>query len=1565
MIEIRRLLAVAGVLAAAAIISTSVVWGVSERDKEEKTWRAGDGKFINPQDSSGRSAEELERSRFADQTMVVYQPEGGEALFGLQVRPTLDKPADLPRDYLVIVDTSASKAQGPMTIALQIALQLSEYLKKERPNDRMAIWTANIKPKDVSRGFRAPGDLENVFTELTREVPLGAVSLKKCLSEAVASFDARANRQRVVIYLGDGSSVAEAIDADDRAELCEQMIKKQAPFYAVPLGIRIDSQNLHSLVSGTGGKVVRCVLGDTPEVFMPRLLGAVSEPVFYPEQFRLNDGIKDILPSKLPPLRRDQATLVVGKLPAGLKTVQLQLTGEVGGKVVRVEQTFKVPASDEDNFFLTNIAEQWKVRKDRPALLPADRALAYAHKQHQLAVEELLARGEYALEQDQLDAAHRAFEQAQQLAPRSARARGGLVLVDKMRTGKKTRQDMLKELQLNAAKREVVRLGKDGKWNIVVLDDGDEKKEEPANPEQKLLDDVKARRAIVEQQTNAMVNEAIRQASRLVRNNPDEAYESLKRTLEGVRGNVDLEPATINSLTTRLSRAMESVKRQGDIIKRDQAEALALRAAADARLDLRNAERLAQDRVRERMRVYRNLMDQAREQEAQKQMEAARTELVNRGLPVPQSVTSGYIVAENRYYLREAQELRRIREERFLATLLEVERSHIPFPDEPPVEYPSAAVLRRMTRGRYDNWRDFSKNRIERYAVSTFGSDNPAQLNAVRDLLNTRINYGGLEDKVKLIEVLQQLKSGILSKLPGGRDVEFDINDKAFKVEQFPGNVAETEIAPPPIPPLENVTLKTVLTRILARIPSASGATYVIRPGTIEITTGQMAAAEKAIRVYPVADLVTPIPNAFNTMAVSQVGSILGTIGMAGLAAGGLALGGLGALGIGGLALGALGGGLGALGAVGGLGALGAVGGLGALGAAGLGALGAAGLGAGALGQVGALGAAGAQIGGFNFQGNVNLGVGGGALGFTGGQLGQLGNLGGQFGAQGGDQSQLLITLIRQVVGRPRDWAPQYNPITGQPLNPLDDQNPDAPQISGENNNLGYFPPSLALVVKAPSTIHTKPFNVIIQNAPGGGMASINPGGIRVNGKPGELQVADANAERNKGLSDPKLDPRKIWQEALLKGLNDPTMIIDTADLLAQAAHFDHAAEFLKANLRQGVMVQPWVYKTLAIALRQSGGSAEEIERAEVSAADLEPLDSTGYLLAARALAEDKNYERALAFCKQAAQIEPNVPHAYADAARYSEMAKDVQSMQWAVSHLLRQDWPVRNAELQQTAIEKLESLARQLDPEKAAQLRSAVNSQRRRDVVIKLLYQGEADLDLKVLEPTGSFASTLTRQTINGGTLIADSVLGGLNSETYVAAEAFSGEYTVTVERIWGKPLGNKAQLKIIRHQGTPQESEQLITLQMNSNISEPIRFTLENGRRTETAYVPPPAAYQSLEEKVPALDSSEQVLTKLRDLADPEVTGFERGVYGNTASPGVPTAREPRPIVKPSANDRTLYQTRVSSFVANTLELTAQAVLTADRRSLRLDISTVNNPAAATRPPRVISPIFPGAGK
>src|SRR5262249_59030323 len=111
------------------------------------------------------------------------------------------------------------------------------------------------------------------------------------------------------------------------------------------------------------------------------------------------------------------------------------------------------------------------------------------------------------------------------------------------------------------------------------------------------------------------------------------------------------------------------------------------------------------------------------------------------------------------------------------------------------------------------------------------------------------------DPKATLQEALDQLSQSY--------DVQFDVNEKAFKFDNPnlpPEGILRTEVGTPPLPPM-NATLGTVLRKILSRIPAQTGATYIIRPDTIEITTGSFPTAEKAIPVSPVAALVLPIPH--------------------------------------------------------------------------------------------------------------------------------------------------------------------------------------------------------------------------------------------------------------------------------------------------------------------------------------------------------------------------------------------------------------------------------------------------------------------------------------------------------------------------------------------------------------------------------------------------------------------------------------------------------------------------------------------------------------------------------
>ncbi|HZY87933.1 MAG TPA: hypothetical protein VFE78_24070, partial [Gemmataceae bacterium] len=329
----------------------------------------------------------------------------------------------------------------------------------------------------------------------------------------------------------------------------------------------------------------------------------------------------------------------------------------------------------------------------------------------------------------------------------------------------------------------------------------------------------------------------------------------------------------------------------------------------------------------------------------------------------------------------------------------------------------------------------------------------------------------------------------------------------------------------------------------------------------------------------------------------------------------------------------------------------------------------------------------------------------------------------------------------------------------------------------------------------------------------------------------------------------------------------------------------------------------------------------------------------------------------------QAAQREPGVPYPLAEALAFAEEAKDSAAMEWAAGGLLAQDWPVGNKELQSRALQKLEALAKALEKDgrqdEARRMLESVAKRRQRDLVIKLSWQGEADLDVQVEEPTASVCSVLNRQTIGGGTVIGDSV-GNMTSETYVAARGFSGEYRVRVERVWGRPLGDKAQLKIIRHQGTPEETEELVTVSVKSNLTQPVLVKLAGGRRTETAYVPPPSALEPPDTQADAGEGTGQVLNKLRALADPEMTGYERG--GAYAPGARPVARPSGVLPKRSAGERTLYQTRVAPFVSNTADVTAQAVISADRRYVRLSLNLNFSGVTGVIPPIVSNPTVPG---
>jgi tetratricopeptide (TPR) repeat protein len=529
-------------------------------------------------------------------------------------------------------------------------------------------------------------------------------------------------------------------------------------------------------------------------------------------------------------------------------------------------------------------------------------------------------------------------------------------------------------------------------------------------------------------------------------------------------------------------------------------------------------------------------------------------------------------------------------------------------------------------------------------------------------------------------------------------------------------------------------------------------------------------------------------------------------------------------------------------------------------------------------------------------------------LGFGGGQVGQFGNLGGQFGFQGGRQSTdpatELVVLIQTVVD-PGYWDPDVSFLS---QNLLTGQNRDDPvgaegQVEASlRNKMMFNLTTRSLVIFGRSRFHrSTPGRPLKKDeiAAGPGLNPDNRAIVKAPGDkaPDKVGIGGGAMITMKKPQTP-VDAERIWRAAIEKGVRDPGMVIACAEYLAECKEFKHAAELLKASLRNGITPERWYQEALAIALEESQGSSEEIERAYVSAIDLEPKNPQTYLQVSRSLNALGNPDAAVRLCKVAAKLEPNVPDAYASALVYAENPKATASYDvasFAAGGLLARDWPYDNGNLHATArnhllesVKKLDAANRKADAQKVEAMLAA---DKNRDLVIELNFSGPADLDLRVKEPIGTVCSSLNSVTTAGGAL-REGIFDpkeDTRSETYTASQAFSGTYTINVDHVWGRPQGDKAQLKVIRHQGTADERVEYFSVDLSRNAE--VKITVENGRRTDLAVLPSPVERAKMRTKA---GDAGQVMNKLRALVSGTGTVGLSGSVGS-ATPSVGAGMAP----------------------------------------------------------------------
>ena len=425
-------------------------------------------------------------------------------------------------------------------------------------------------------------------------------------------------------------------------------------------------------------------------------------------------------------------------------------------------------------------------------------------------------------------------------------------------------------------------------------------------------------------------------------------------------------------------------------------------------------------------------------------------------------------------------------------------------------------------------------------------------------------------------------------------------------------------------------------------------------------------------------------------------------------------------------------------------------------------------------------------------------------------------------------------------------------------------------------------------------------------------------------------------------------DATEDWEEAYYRYFKQhkvfPRIIRGRVRSLTegQSPDLKQVIGLLRASMRAG-QIQPWMYEALALAMRIEKMPADEIERVLLSSADFatsarqviflaEYMDRLGYR------------QRALELLREVTLRDPSAELAYAKALDIAIYLDDADALQWSTLGVLSQEWPRENAAIFEKAVRHSKSLVEQMREngldQQADQYASKLKRALARDVVVKVSWSGDADVDLMVEEPTGSVCSYRQNKTPGGGLLVGDpnaglsDTAGGSHSEVYSCPEAYSGDYRVLLRQVWGRIPAGRVTVDVWSHLGSEnqQHIQRVIPLDEDGAL---VSFHLDSGRRQERL-----ADQQLVNDVVQQVAVNRTILAQqLEAISNPEALLAQQN-YVNS-QPASQIGNRSNPLNRPSPNafnpNLVGYQPQITVLPIG-MTMQANAVISADRRYVRI---------------------------
>jgi len=412
----------------------------------------------------------------------------------------------------------------------------------------------------------------------------------------------------------------------------------------------------------------------------------------------------------------------------------------------------------------------------------------------------------------------------------------------------------------------------------------------------------------------------------------------------------------------------------------------------------------------------------------------------------------------------------------------------------------------------------------------------------------------------------------------------------------------------------------------------------------------------------------------------------------------------------------------------------------------------------------------------------------------------------------------------------------------------------------------------------------------------------------------------------------------QAWSRVLESGQVVPQNAVRSEVKRAMNTHrYDEAVSLIQSALLNG-QPQPWMYEAMAIALKLSKASDQKIERTMMSAVDFTSGPNHLMMVASYLTRLDLD-ERALMLYQDVSEVEPLRPEPYMLGLSAAKRLDNKDGIRWACKGILSQEWPKDRLELRNEAFNTAKAMLSEMVAEnhpETKQFGEAIRDALVRDLIVKVTWGGDADLDILVEEPSGSVCSQHNPRTTSGGIFLGDAVASVTDDlqadgvyELYVVPKGFAGDYKMLVKRIYGDVTANTITVDIFTNYGHDNQTHQRQQIEIGKDGAL-VNFSLEDGRRRE-----------SLAEHQVEVAAETQAMVS-RDIINQQI---ESASYDSTATDEYvqETANNSNDFVERSRN--AVGYRPVITTLQSGAQFTPFAVISPDRRYVRF-----TNPAQSS---------------